>query len=191
MAIEPPLPGEVRVDDQITLRPIFEPSPEAMHALIHRNLDHIGEFLSWARPDYGVEGVRDFQQAKRQAWNRDGEQGFSIYFRGELAGGIGMNGFTSPVRAISIGYWLSAHLQGNGIMTRCVEALINLAFTTYGMNQVIIRAAPENLKSRAIPERLGFVEMGIERQMSMNARGEFLDLVAYSLLRSEWTGALE
>lgn len=97
-----------------------------------------------------------------------------------------MRGLDSAVRAVSIGYWLAQDAQGRGVMTRCVSALIRMAFETYAMNQVIIRAAPENTRSRAIPERLGFKRMGIERQMSMNAAGDLLDLVSYSLLRSEW-----
>ena len=85
-----------------------------------------------------------------------------------------------------IGYWLSEHLQGNGIMARSVSALIRLAFEAYGLNQVVIGAAPSNVRSKAIPQRLGFTETGIERQMSKNARGELLDLVIYSLLQPEW-----
>ena len=104
----------------------------------------------------------------------------------KLAGAIEIRGFESPVRAVSIGYWLSKDVQGRGVITRCVTALIRMAFETYDMNQVIIRVAPENTRSRAIPERLGFTQVGTERQMSMTASGDYLDLVGYSLLRPEW-----
>jgi ribosomal-protein-serine acetyltransferase len=122
----------------------------------------------------------------RERWGESGEHGYGIFAHNRLAGAIGMRGFESPVRAVSIGYWLSQEAQGRGLMTRSVAALIRMAFETYDMNQVIIRAASGNTRSRAIPERLGFTQVSIERQMSMNATGEFLDLVGYSLLRSEW-----
>ncbi len=186
MTIEPPLPEEIVVDAEITLRPGFKTPPETVHALVHRNLEHIGEFLSWAQPDYDLEGVREFQRLKCEQWSETAEQGYSIFFRGGYVGSVGIRGFDSPVSAVSIGYWLSAHAQGNGVMTRSVEALVRMAFERYDMNQVIIRAAPTNRRSRAIPERLGFVEVGTERQMAKNAKGELLDLVNYSLLRSEW-----
>ncbi len=182
------MPEQIRVDDEILLQRSFDTPAEVVHELVHQNLEHLGRFLAWARPDYDVEGVRAFQQAGRERWNESGEHGYSIFYRDEYAGAIGMRGFDSPVGAASIGYWLSAHLQGNGIMTRSVSALIRLGFETYDLNQVIIRAAPANGRSRAIPERLGFVETGIERQMAKNVKGEFLDLVIYSLLRSEWQG---
>ncbi len=188
MSIEPPLPDVVEVDSEVTLRRSFDTPPEVMHSLIHRNLEHLGRFLPWALPTYDIEGAKAFAQMKREAWNESGEQGFSIYFKDEFVGAVGMRGFDSPVRAATIGYWLSEHAQGNGVMTRSVSALVRLAFVTYGLNQVIIKAAPTNTRSRAIPERLGFTETGLERQMSKNVHGELLDLVIYSLLRSEAAG---
>ena len=186
MSIEPPLPNQIEVDDEVVLRRVYETSPELMHDLIHRNLDHLGEFLVWAKPDYTLDGVKQFLAATKESSNVSGEQGYSIWYRGELAGAIGVGGFESEVKAVAIGYWLSAHLQGNGIMTRSARAIVELSFAKQGMNHVIIRAAPSNTRSRAIPQRLGFKETGVERQMSLNARGEYLDLITYSLLRSEW-----
>ncbi len=187
MGIEPPLPDQIVVDQDITLRPMFTVDPEVMHARIHENLDHLGRFLVWARADYDLDGVMAFAEEKRTRWNDpQHEQGFGIFFQGEFAGAVGIKGFASLTAAVEIGYWLSEHLQGRGMMTRSVSALIKLAFETYDMNQIIIKAAPGNSRSRAIPERLGFTETGLLRQMSKNAHGELLDLVNYSLLRSEW-----
>lgn len=188
MSFSPLLPDEISVDSEITLRRSFDTPPEVMHSLIHRNLDHLGDFLSWAVPEYSLEGVKAFMKLKRELWNESAEQGYSVLYNGEFVGAVGMRGFDSPVRAVSVGYWISEHAQGNGIMTRSVSALIKLAFEAQGMNQVIIKAAPTNIRSKAIPERLGFTETGFERQMAKNVRGELLDLVNYSLLRSEWSG---
>lgn len=168
------------------LRPVFETAPEEMYALIDRNREYLGEFLPFATPEYSLEDARKFAEAKHAAWGITGEHGFGICYKDKLAGTIGIRGFDSHNRAAPIGYWLSHDLQGRGIMTRCVVALIKLSFETYNLNQVVIRAAPANTRSRAIPERLGFTQVGIERQWSPNARGELLDLVTYSLLRSEW-----
>jgi ribosomal-protein-serine acetyltransferase len=182
----PEPPREVVVDEEIVLRPVFETAPEEMYALIDRNREYLGEFLPFATPAYSLEDARKFAEAKRADWGVTGEHGFSIRYKGKLAGAIGIRGFGSPNRAATIGYWLSQDLQGHGIMTRCVAALIKLSFESYNLNQVVIRAAPANTRSRAIPERLGFKQVGIERQWSPNAWGELLDLVTYSLLRNEW-----
>ncbi len=186
MSIEPPMPNEIVIGDDLILRRSFDTPPKVLHGLIQQNLEHLGPWMPWAVPQNNTRAVTEFLESRRIQWNESGEQGYSIYFAEELAGNIGIGDFNSPVQAVSIGYWISKHLEGRGIMTRSVEALMRLAFEDHSMNQVIIRAAPRNVRSRAIPERLGFTETGVERQMSRNAAGKFLDLVIYSLLRSEW-----
>jgi ribosomal-protein-serine acetyltransferase len=50
---------------------------------------------------------------------------------------------------------------------------------------VTIRVAPDNARSRAIPERLGFTEEGVMREAGRSALGHH-DLVVYGLLDREW-----
>ncbi|MBI4220372.1 MAG: GNAT family N-acetyltransferase, partial [Chloroflexi bacterium] len=46
-------------------------------------------------------------------------------------------------------------------------------------------AAVDNIRSRAIPERLGFTFEGVQRQAAL-VNGKYQDLAIYSLLASEW-----
>ena len=186
MSIQPTPPLEIEVDKLITRKRYCDTPAETVYSVVRNNLDHLAPFMVWARPTYSADDYRTNVESARERWGESGEQGYGIFLNSEFSGAIGIRGFESPVRSVSIGYWLSKEVKGRGIMTRCVAALIRMAFETYTMNQVIIRAAPENTRSRAIPERLGFTQVGIERQMSMNASGEYLDLVGYSLLRAEW-----
>lgn len=60
-------------------------------------------------------------------------------------------------RAAEPGYWLDEDRQGLGIMTRATARLIEFAFDKQECNRVVLRCAAENIKSRGIPERLGFI----------------------------------
>jgi ribosomal-protein-serine acetyltransferase len=53
---------------------------------------------------------------------------------------------------------------------------------------VEIEAAIANSKSRAIPERLGFLQEGIRRH-SVCIRGEYFDMAVYGMLASDWQAA--
>jgi ribosomal-protein-serine acetyltransferase len=53
---------------------------------------------------------------------------------------------------------------------------------------VEVRAAPENRRSRAIPERLGFREEGQLREAE-RVKGRYLDSVVYGMLASERTSS--
>jgi ribosomal-protein-serine acetyltransferase len=86
---------------------------------------------------------------------------------------------------VSIGYWLAAPWQGKGIMTTACAALIDHAFKELKLHRVEIRCATGNARSRAIPERLGFVKEGVIRQGEW-VNDRFLDLAVYGMLATDW-----
>ena len=53
------------------------------------------------------------------------------------------------------------------------------------LNRVEIRAAPENRRSRAIPERLGFQREGVLRETE-RVGDRYLDEVVYGMIASDW-----
>jgi ribosomal-protein-serine acetyltransferase len=83
-----------------------------------------------------------------------------------------------------IGYWLDKEHTGRGIMTASVKAFTEYLFNEQDVNRIEIRVIPENVKSWAIPERLGFTYEGILRQEKF-LHGRFFDNKIYSLLRSD------
>ena len=84
-------------------------------------------------------------------------------------------------RATSIGYWLDASHQGQGLMSMAVQAVLDYSFDTLKLHRVELRAAIENQPSRAIPERLGFQQEGIARDAEW-LYDHFVDLVVYAKL---------
>jgi len=53
------------------------------------------------------------------------------------------------------------------------------------MHKVVISCAIDNPRSRAVAERLGFVQEGILRQVG-RLRDRYVDIVFYGLLVDEW-----
>jgi ribosomal-protein-serine acetyltransferase len=53
------------------------------------------------------------------------------------------------------------------------------------LNRIELKAAVENLRSRAVAEKLGFTKEGIAREAEL-VNNKFLDLTLYSMLSSEW-----
>ena len=94
------------------------------------------------------------------------------------------------VKKGELGYWVSEQFQGKGIVTRSCQQLLKYAFTHLGLNRIVLRFKHvsddnENGRSRRVAERLGFTQEGVQRQGGV-ARGEFMDMVVYSLLAEEW-----
>jgi ribosomal-protein-serine acetyltransferase len=70
-------------------------------------------------------------------------------------------------------------------MTAAVRLLVDHALSVWQLNRVEIRAATENHRSRAIPERLGFRQQGTLRRSEL-VNGRYLDQVVYSMLAADW-----
>jgi ribosomal-protein-serine acetyltransferase len=167
------------------LRLLEESDAEELFALVDRNRDHLLPWLPWLHGTRDPAATLEFiRTTRRQAAANDGLQ-VAIVDRGEIVGVAGFHRVDWVNRATSIGYWLSAERQGRGIMTEAVRALVDHAFTVWGLNRVEIQAAVDNHRSRAVPERLGFREEGVRRQAERHG-DRYLDLVLYAMLAADW-----
>ncbi len=174
-----------RIDDEISLQLLEASDADELFEMIDSNREHLREWLPWVD---GMKSPLDYDLILPMWLQQFAENnGFNaaIRYNAKLVGMIGLHGIDRKLKQTSIGYYLTEEAQGKGIMTRCVKALIDYAFNRWDLNRIEIRCGKENKKSRAIPERLGFVQEGIIRD------GEWLydhfhDIVIYSMLRREW-----
>lgn len=175
----------IRVADTVRLRDPSVSDATELFALVDANRKHLARWLPWPMQIRTVEDERLWIRSRRAPGAADSELALLIIDGGRIAGGLGIAGLGSSHRAAEIGYWLAEDAQGRGLVTRCCGAALKYSFESRGMNRVQIRAAIENTRSRAVPERLGFTLEGIQRQAVL-INGNFQDLAIYSLLASEW-----
>ncbi|MGB1252070.1 MAG: GNAT family N-acetyltransferase [Candidatus Promineifilaceae bacterium] len=174
-----------QINDDIVLRLYAPCHAKELFALADRNRDHLRPWLPWIESTRTVQDQLGFIKAMRTKYGNGTDLAIGIWFQGELVGSIGLHRIDEHNKSAEIGYWLSADAQGKGIMTRACRAVINHGFHDLGLNRITIRVAPDNKASRAIPERLAFVQEGILRQASAHYDG-FIDLVFYGMLAAEW-----
>lgn len=174
-----------KVDEEIWIELFQIHHKEELFDLIDTNREHLRKWLVWVDKR---KSPNDFEEII-PIWTRNyaDHNGFDagIRYNGKLVGMIGLHYIDWKNSTTSIGYFLSEEAQGHGIITRTVSSLLNYLFSTMKINRVEIVCAVKNRKSRAIPERLGFVKEGIKRD------GQWLydhyeDLVTYSMLSKEW-----
>lgn len=175
-----------RIDNETELRPIEPRHAAKLNALVTRNFDHIHEWSNWlearGRP---VELTEQWIARNRARFGSGDGYEVAIWHRGRMAGQIGFNLFDRQNRRTEIGYWLGKEFGGKGIVTKSCVAMIDYAFGDLKMNRVEIRCGTGNVKSRAIPERLGFSNEGVARQSEW-LHDRFIDLAVYAMLAEEW-----
>jgi ribosomal-protein-serine acetyltransferase len=173
------------VGNDVQLGLLAEAQANALFALIDASRNHLRPWLPWVDDTRTVDDTKAFiRKSLHQFADNNGLQA-GIWYRGELAGVIGFHYLDWTNRRTEIGYWLAEHLQGRGIMTTACRGMVDIALREYGLNRVEIRVATENRKSRAIPERLGFVREGVLRQ-ALWLYDHYVDVVVYSMLKRDW-----
>lgn len=173
------------VDGSTALTMVALPDAEELFALTDSSRHYLREWLPWVDATKTPEDTRNFiQSALNQYANNNGFH-CCIRYKGKIAGVIGFHHVDWINRKAAIGYWLGQKYQGRGIMTNCCRALVEFAFSQLQLNRVEIRVASGNGKSRAIPERLGFVQEGILRETEW-LYDHFVDSVVYAMLQRDW-----
>lgn len=176
----------IKIDDDTEIRSYREEDAEEAFAVVDQNRAHLREWLPWVDSTTSAENELAFiQRSLAQLADDNGFQA-GIWYKGKLAGSIGFHYIDKYDRKTEIGYWLSASMQGKGLMTKACKAMINYAFAKYRLNRIEIHCATENKRSRAIPERLGFKQDAIMRETAW-LYDHFEDHVVYSMLAREWT----
>jgi ribosomal-protein-serine acetyltransferase len=170
-----------RLDNAKTLRLLEEADAGELNDLVEANRDHLARWLPWAPSQTFDDTLEFIRRTRRQLAENDGFQTAIVDERERIIGVVGFHQVSWAHRSTSIGYWLAADAQRYGTMTVAVSALVAHAIATWKLHRVEIRAAVENRRSRAIPERLGFVEEGTIRGAE-RVGDRYLDLVVYSII---------
>lgn len=174
----------LRVDDEVEIELAEEHHAQETFDLVDANREHLGAWMPWVPATVTVADTLAFLRFVRGEYGAGRQFHANLRYRGALAGAIGLridrNNLTSE-----IGYWIAAGHEGRGIVTRATRALTTAAFDSLGLNRVTIRAGVDNVRSRAVPERLGFVFEGVLRQHE-KVGDRFLDHASYSMLSADW-----
>jgi ribosomal-protein-serine acetyltransferase len=170
----------IPISDDLHLRVLEEADAEEVHALVEANRAFLSEWMPWAA-EQQFDRTANFIRGTRERYETGDSFETAVVLDGRIAGCAGFPVIDRVARNAMIGYWLAEEHVGRGLITRAVSVLIDHAFGEWELHRVEIRAAADNARSRAIPERLGFQQEGVLREAEL-VGGEYQDLVVYGLL---------
>lgn len=175
----------ITINRDLELKILQLEDAQRLFDLTEQNRTYLREWLSWLDENKTLEDTKKFIQGGLERFKNKSGGEFGIWYQGQLVGCIGLPQLKLDHKKATIGYWLSEAAQGKGIMTEVVQALIDYLFNELKLNRVEINCATGNLKSCAIPEKLGFTCEGVIRQVEW-LYDHFVDWNKYSILASEW-----
>jgi RimJ/RimL family protein N-acetyltransferase len=167
--------------DNVLLRPVQAGDVDRLYSA-HIDIANRGAYFP-----LGVRSEPDFRReyAETGLWQR--EEGTLLVFDkdDELVGHVE---FFKPVSywdAFELSYQLyDGRFAGRGYVTEAVQLLVDYLFATKKQHRIHLVIVPENLASRRIAEKCGFILEGTVRGAFFND-GRNHDVVLYSLLRTD------
>lgn len=163
----------------VTLRRWADGDADELHRVVHESLEHLAPWMAWATQGYSDADARDHVRRSRDGWAEGTEYGYAIRIadgapmEGALVGACSMMTRIGP-GGMEIGYWLHPGHVGHGFMTAAAAALTAEAFRI-GVDHVEIVHDVANTRSRAVPRRLGFIEVARrppQEELSSGEAGE-------------------
>jgi ribosomal-protein-serine acetyltransferase len=173
------------ISEHTSLRTFTPDMAAALFTLTQKNHAQLLPWLAWVPYVKTVSDSQKYIEDSLIEMDKGVSLALGIWHQDQLVGCLDFHEISAEHHRALVGYWLDRDQQGHGLMTRSVKTLMTYGFATLGFNRIEIRCAPDNHKSRAIPEKLGFTQEGILRQMEKVGE-KYLDDVVYGMLKTEW-----
>jgi [ribosomal protein S5]-alanine N-acetyltransferase len=93
--------------------------------------------------------------------------------------------FRGPFQACFLGYKIARRHEGQGLMSEALRRAIGYLFDDLNFHRVMANHLPENARSAALLQRLGFEREGLARNYLL-INGRWRDHVLNSLVNENW-----
>lgn len=175
-----------RIENGLELQVLQHHHAELLFKQIDLHRGTLREWLPWVDSTFSAQDTLDFIDTTIAQFKDNKGFQATVVVDGLVMGAVGFHAVDWTHLKCSLGYWLSDSCVGRGLMSKSVRFLVGYAFEHYKLHRIEIRCGVGNLRSCAIPERLGFVREGVLRECEKMSDGRFVDHVVYSMLARDW-----
>lgn len=155
-----------------------------------QSIDHLRDWMPWASGEPStLEAKVSLLRRWRAAFDLDKEYVYGIFSTDENAvwGGTGLHKRLTG-EALEIGYWIHVDRVNRGLATETTAALSRIAIEVHKVDRVEIHCDPTNVRSAAIPRKLGFeLEATLGRRV-VGTDGSSRDVMIWTLFRDAYPG---
>ncbi|HMG14448.1 MAG TPA: GNAT family protein [Saprospiraceae bacterium] len=107
-------------------------------------------------------------------------------FTGQIVSSIQVKNVDLSIPKAELGYYIDEKYESKGIVTRATSLIIKHCFNGLNMNKLLIRTHEENIASKTVAEKNGFILEGIIRSDYKTTSGKIVDIMYYGLLKDEY-----
>jgi RimJ/RimL family protein N-acetyltransferase len=177
--------------DRLLVRCYSPEDASKLKEAIDASLDHLRPWMPWAKDepetlDAKVERLRRF----RGNFDLGNDFAYGVFSPDEsvVLGGAGLHPRVGP-NALEIGYWVRGDHIGKGLATEAAAALVRIGFEVHKVGRVEIHCDPTNVRSAAVPRKLGLILDATLRRRALRPDGSERDTMIWSLFATEYVGS--
>ncbi len=148
--------------ERLLIRPPQLGDGSIINAAIVESYDVLKLMMPWAQTIPSVDESEEFVRQAAANWilKKNEEPYLNLWiFRQdtmEFIGGTGFHHINWEIPAFETGYWLHSKHHNQGFATEAIHAITQYAFLRLHAKRIEIRCDITNIRSKKIPERLGF-----------------------------------
>jgi len=154
-----------------------------LKAAIDASVDHLRPWMPWAKDEpKNLQAKVDLLRHWRGEFDLDRDLVYGVLSpdEREVLGGTGLHRRAGK-KALEIGYWIHAAHINQGLATEVAAALTRVAFEVDSVDRVEIHCDPANVRSAAVPRKLGFAHEATLRRRTQDADGAYRDSMIWTL----------
>lgn len=155
---------------------------------IDTNLEHLRPWMIWAKQEpTSLEQKIKFLRACRGDFDLSRDFGYAVFNLDEsrVLGGSGLHTRLGR-EAREIGYWIDKDHLNQGLATEVAGALTRIAFEVDKVHRVEIHCDPRNLRSAAVPRKLGFQHEATLQGRDLDTEGQPRSTMIWTLFASDY-----
>lgn len=181
-----PMIEELR-GERVLLRPYCESDAEVLFEAMLESRDHLRPWVPFADEHQTIDESRNWIIQQMAHWLLRDDLAISIWEHstGRYLGGTGLFPHNWEIGYFEIGYWLRASAEGHGYITEAMHLLTDYALDTLKANRLEICCDELNVRSAAVPERLGYVLEGRLRNHLLTSDGKLRTTLVFSLIPTD------
>lgn len=173
--------------DRLIIRPPEINDGIILNEAILESYDLLHETMDWAKEKPSLQDSEEQVRLAVANWilKKSEEPWLPLFIFDKLSGNfIGACGYHHMlwhIPSIETGYWIRSSCSGKGFMTEAINAITHYAFKQLQVTRITITCDADNIRSRNIPERLGYTLEGtLKNHRRKPITNELSDTLIYS-----------
>jgi len=165
----------LQLSEKLALKPLLINDAPALFRRIDANRLMLATYLYWVKDVVDEESCRRYIDERANSYLPK-RQWFGVYVNGEISGVFSIKSIDDNGCA-ELGYWLSEHAHGHGVISRCVDYIATHR-NDFGIKALEFHCLSKNIASISIAKKAGANYVSIITDY-FELDGQMQDLLVY------------